>query len=82
VAASGGPGPAEQAERGSLLLTSGTEDHVVPYKVTKEVFEMYPKGPSDTEFLEFAGRRHSLTIDSGWKDVADAVLAWFAAKGF
>lgn len=54
----------------------------MPYKVTKEVFEMYPKGPSDTEFLEFAGRRHSLTIDSGWKDVADAVLAWFAAKGF
>jgi pimeloyl-ACP methyl ester carboxylesterase len=70
------------AERGPLLLTSGTQDHVVPYKVTKEVFEMYQKGPSDTEFHEFEGRGHSLTIDSGWKDVADAVLQWFTAKGF
>jgi pimeloyl-ACP methyl ester carboxylesterase len=71
-----------QAKRGPLLLTSGTKDHVVPYKVTKEVFEMYQKGPSDTEFQEFKGRGHSLTIDSGWKDVADVVLHWFAAKGF
>ena len=43
---------------------------------------MYQKGPSDTEFHEFEGRGHSLTIDSGWKDVADTVLQWFAAKGF
>lgn len=54
----------------------------MPCKVTKEVFDLYQKGLSDTEFQEFGGRGHSLTIDSGWKDVADAVLRWFAAKGF
>ena len=71
-----------QAERGPLLLTSGTEDHVVPYKVTTEVFEMYQEGPSDTEFHEFDGRGHSLTIDSCWSDVAEVALKWLDNKGF
>ena len=45
---------------------------------------MYAKGPSaaNTEFHEFPGRGHSLTIDSGWRDVADVALNWLAAKGF
>jgi pimeloyl-ACP methyl ester carboxylesterase len=68
--------------RGPLLLTSGTEDHVVPLSVTEEVFAMYSKGRSDTEFHTFEGKGHSLTIDNGWKDVADVTLNWLAAKGF
>lgn len=70
------------AGRGPLLLTSGTEDHVVPLKVTKEVVALYAKGPADTDFHVFAGKGHSLTIDSGWKEVADVALNWLAAKGF
>lgn len=70
------------ADRGPLLLTSGTEDHTVPLKVTREVFGKYAHGQSDTEFHEFEGRGHSLTIDHGWRDVADVALDWFAAKGF
>lgn len=70
------------AERGPLLLTSGTEDHTVPLKVTKEVYGLYGKGGSDTEFHEFEGRGHSLTIDGGWRDVADVTLAWLDGKGF
>jgi pimeloyl-ACP methyl ester carboxylesterase len=69
-------------DRGPLLLTSGTEDHTVPLKVTKEVFALYEKGGSDTEFHEFEGKGHSLTIDSGWHDVADVALEWLARKGF
>ncbi len=69
-------------ERGPLLLTSGTQDHTVPLKVTKEVYGMYSKGGADTEFHEFEGRGHSLTIDSGWRDVADVALAWLERKGF
>jgi predicted esterase len=64
------------------LLTSGTEDHTVPLKVTKEVFDMYSKGPADTEFHVFEGKGHSLTIDSGWYEVAEVTLNWLAAKGF
>lgn len=69
-------------DRGPLLLTSGTEDHTVPLKVTKEVFGMYAKGQSDTEFHEFEGRGHSLAMDHGWRDVAEVSLNWFATKGF
>ncbi|WP_445165887.1 alpha/beta hydrolase [Mycolicibacterium sp. Dal123E01] len=72
----------QRADRGPLLLTSGTEDHVVPLKVTKEVVAMYSKGKAETDFHVFEGRGHSLTIDSGWKDVAGVVLDWFAVKGF
>jgi pimeloyl-ACP methyl ester carboxylesterase len=70
------------ADRGPLLLTSGTDDHVVPLKVTKEVVAMYSKSEAETDFHVFEGRGHSLTIDGGWKDVAGVVLDWFAAKGF
>ena len=65
-----------------MLLTSGTDDHTVPMKVTKEVFAMYSKGPADTELHLFEGRGHSLSMDSGWKDVAEVALAWFETKGF
>ncbi len=70
------------ADRGPLLLISGTEDHTVPLKVTKEVAAKYAKGESDTEFEILAGRGHSLTIDNGWRDVADLALGWLAKKGF
>jgi pimeloyl-ACP methyl ester carboxylesterase len=71
-----------RADRGPLLLTSGTEDHVAPLKTTKEVVAMYSNGQAETDFHVFKGRGHSLTIDGGWKDVAGVVLDWFAAKGF
>jgi hypothetical protein len=29
-----------------------------------------------TDFKEFADRGHSLGIDHGWREVADASLAW------
>jgi len=34
-----------------------------------------------TELRQFEGRGHSLTIDHGWKDVADAVLDWLKTNG-
>lgn len=72
-----------KAVRGPLLLVSGTEDHIVPGVVTKEVFALYSDNASSvTEFREFAGRGHSLTIDNGWRQIADGVLGWLDGKGF
>jgi len=34
-----------------------------------------------TELLEFGDRGHSLTVDGGWKDVAEASLRWLEAQG-
>ena len=69
------------AVRGPLLLTSGSEDHTVPKAVTLEVAKLYEDNPSSvTEYHEFPGRGHSLTIDAGWRDVADVTLDWLASK--
>ena len=54
----------------------------MPLKVTKEVYGLYAKGQSDTDFHEFEGRGHSLTIDNGWRDVATVALDWLAGRGF
>lgn len=72
----------KKVHRGPLLLTSGTDDHVVPLKVTKEVAAKYSKSLAETTFHVFERRGHSLTIDRGWKDVAGVALDWLAAKGF
>jgi hypothetical protein len=50
-----------KADRGPLLLTSGTEYHIAPLKVTKEVVAMYSHGPAQTDFHVFEGRGHSDT---------------------
>jgi pimeloyl-ACP methyl ester carboxylesterase len=68
-------------ERGPLLLISGTEDHTVPDKVTRSTLKQYRDSTAVTEFKQFEGRGHSLTIDGGWKDVADGVLDWLKTNG-
>ncbi|WP_427016933.1 alpha/beta hydrolase [Pseudarthrobacter sp. P1] len=72
-----------KAVRGPLLLTAGTKDHTVPQLVTWQTYMLYADNPSSvTEHHLFDGRGHSLTIDSGWQDVAGEALDWLAAKGF
>ncbi len=68
-------------DRGPLLLISGTADHTVPDVVTRSTFKQYRDSAAVTELRQFEGRGHSLTVDSGWKDVADAVLEWLSGQG-
>ena len=69
-------------ERGPLLLISGTADHTVPDVTTRAAFRMYRHSLAVTELKQFEGRGHSLTIDSRWRDVAQAVLEWLKTQGF
>ena len=69
------------AIRGPLLLVSGEMDHTVPPVMVKSTLKAYSKSPAITEFKEFAGRGHSLTIDSGWRELAEYSLAWLKGKG-
>ena len=62
--------------RGPLLITGGTADHTVPFVSAKATHGLYKKSSAVTDFHEFEGRGHSLTIDNGWRDVADTALAW------
>jgi pimeloyl-ACP methyl ester carboxylesterase len=69
-------------ERGPLLLTMGGKDHTVPEVVTKSTLKQYRHSDAVTDLVEFADRGHSLTIDPGWPEVADACLAWLNKQGF
>ena len=67
--------------RGPLLITSATADHTVPHVSVRASFRQYVKSPAVTDFHQFDGRGHSLTIDHGWQDVADVTLAWVTDRG-
>jgi alpha-beta hydrolase superfamily lysophospholipase len=71
----------KNAGRGPLLLISGTADHTVPDVVTRSTLKQYRDSTAMTELKQFEGRGHSLTVDDGWKEVADAVLDWLGSKG-
>ena len=67
--------------RGPLLLVMGGQDHTVPEAITKSTIKRYRHSSAVTDSLEFADRGHSLTIDSGWTEVADACLDWLDEQG-
>jgi pimeloyl-ACP methyl ester carboxylesterase len=62
--------------RGPLLLLSGQKDHTVPWAITNASYKQQKENPGTTEIREIANRGHSLTIDSGWREVADAALTF------
>ncbi|MEA2185963.1 MAG: hypothetical protein QOK16_974 [Solirubrobacteraceae bacterium] len=66
----------ENKDRGPLLITSGEKDHQVPGAIAKASFKRQRHNPGVTEIVEIAGRGHSLTIDAGWREVADTALAF------
>ena len=71
----------DNPDRGPLLLTMGGKDRTVPESITKSTLKQYRHSPAKTNLVEFEDRGHSLTIDSGWKDVAAAVLEWLGNNG-
>ena len=68
-------------DRGPLLLTMGGKDHTVPEAITKSTLKQYRHSEAVTDLVEFTDRGHSLTIDAGWREVADACLAWLNKQG-
>lgn len=63
-------------ERGPLLVVSGQKDHTVPWAIANASFRQQQLNPGLTEIVEVPNRGHSLTIDSGWREVADIALAF------
>lgn len=66
----------ENPGRGPLLIISGEKDHTVPPAIANASYEQQKKNPGVTETQEMPGRGHSLTIDHGWREVAEAALAF------
>jgi hypothetical protein len=65
-----------RAERGPLLIISGGADRTVPDSVSRSAYRLYGKFATVTEFRQFPDRGNSLTVDSGWADVARTALDW------
>ena len=66
----------ESPKRGPLLIISGEKDNTVPWKVANAAFKREKRNVGVTEIVAIPDRGHSLTIDSGWRDVADTALAF------
>jgi non-heme chloroperoxidase len=65
-----------RADRGPLLVTAGGKDHTVPAAISRATVRLYGKSHAVTDLRQFPDRGHSLTIDSGWRHVAEACLTW------
>ena len=63
-------------DRGPLLIIDGEKDHTVPWAIANASFKRQRHNPAVTEIEKIPNRGHSLTIDSGWREVADRALAF------
>ena len=61
-------------ERGPLLIIDGEKDHTVPWAIANASYKRQRRNSSVTEIEKIPNRGHSLTIDSGWREVADTAL--------
>ena len=61
-------------ERGPLLIMVGDQDHTVPPAIAKAAYRRQKRNEGVTEYVQFQGRGHALTIDGGWREVADTAL--------
>ena len=61
-------------QRGPLLIISGEQDHTVPPAISNASYKKQKRNKGVTEIKEMKGRGHSLTIDHGWREVAETAL--------
>jgi pimeloyl-ACP methyl ester carboxylesterase len=61
-------------DRGPLLIIDGEKDHTVPWAIANASYKRQRRNPAVTEITKVPNRGHSLTIDSGWREVADTAL--------
>jgi non-heme chloroperoxidase len=63
-------------DRGPLLIVSGEKDNTVPWAVANAAYKRQKRNEGVTEIVKIPKRGHALTIDSGWREVADTALAF------
>jgi non-heme chloroperoxidase len=62
--------------RGPLLIISGEKDHTVPWAIANASYKQQQENIGVTEIIEMKDRGHALTIDNGWRQVADTALGF------
>ena len=66
----------ENPARGPLLIASGACDNTVPWAIADASYKRQARNRGVTEIVSIVGRGHGLTIDSGWREVAETALAF------
>jgi non-heme chloroperoxidase len=61
-------------DRGPLLIIDGEKDHTVPWAIANAAYKLQRRNPGVTEIVKMPNRGHSLTIDHGWREVAQTTL--------
>jgi non-heme chloroperoxidase len=61
-------------DRGPLLIIDGEKDHTVPWAIAHAAYNRQRRNPGVTEIVRMSNRGHSLTIDHGWREVAQTAL--------
>jgi pimeloyl-ACP methyl ester carboxylesterase len=65
----------KSSDRGPLLIIAGAEDHTVPWSICNSSYKRERRNKDAvTEIVELEDRGHALTIDHGWRKVADTAL--------
>jgi non-heme chloroperoxidase len=63
-------------DRGPLLIIDGEKDHTVPWAIANAAYKRQKRNEGVTEIKKIPTRGHSLTIDSGWREIAETALAF------
>jgi len=63
-------------DRGPLLIIDGEKDHTVPWAIANAAYKLQKRNPGVTEIVKMPNRGHALTIDHGWREVAETALAF------
>jgi pimeloyl-ACP methyl ester carboxylesterase len=63
-------------QRGPLLIIEGEVDHTVAPAIANASYNRQRRNSAVTEIVTIPNRGHSLTIDSGWREVCDTALAF------
>lgn len=63
-------------KRGPLLIIDGEKDNTVPWAIAKASYKRQKRNNGVTEIVKVPDRGHSLTIDHGWREVADISLTF------
>src|SRR5262245_56757796 len=61
-------------DRGPLLIIDGEKDHTVPWAIANAAYKRQRHNDAVTEIVKMPNRGHSLTIDHGWREVAQTAL--------
>jgi pimeloyl-ACP methyl ester carboxylesterase len=61
-------------DRGPLLIIDGEKDHTVPWAIANAAYNRQKHNEAVTEIEKIPNRGHSLTIDGGWREVAQKAL--------